>query len=144
MWDLEERPAVDKLDILLAQQSAQATQLGQILTQTGDHGARLEGLAGAFKRLETDLAIVRTHTSDCPARTGFVQLKSEVDTLRVRATEHEKDLAAARALATRRTPPGGVIKLPNFGKDTNGVLVRILIYIGVGIASVVATLIGVN
>lgn len=128
----------DRLDIILAQQQQQANQLGKLIGQSGEHSARLSGFAEAMRGLSADIASVREHTTNCPARTGYATLAKEVETLRTAAASHDREITEVRMRAKPKwTPPDGTIKLPAFD-GPNGKIIKILIYLGIALGSAAA------
>jgi hypothetical protein len=134
----------DRLDIILAQQQQQATQLGKLIGQSGEHTARLSGFAEALRGLSADIASVREHTTNCPARTGYATLAKEVETLRTAAASHDREITEVRMRAKKQwTPPEGTIKLPTFS-GPNAKIIKILIYLGIALGSAAAGILAGN
>ena len=132
----------DRLDIILAQQQQQATQLGKLIGQSGEHTARLSGFSESLRDLSTDIASVREHTTNCPARTGYATLAKEVETLRTAAASHDREITEVRMRAKRGawTPQEGMIKIPEF-RGPSGKVIRVLIYIGIAVGAAISGLI---
>lgn len=139
----------DKLDILLTHQQHQATQLLKLLERSGEHGAKLSGLAASVDTISADLAVVRGHPSSCPARQGFATLSRDLGSLQAETAANWDSITATRLKSFTPNPAGGLLPLPKIGalrKRTPGRvnITTMIIYIITVAAAIAAALLGIN